>query len=182
MTINVIHNPRREDRKRTLDEVVAEHGVKLKYWPAVIHPHKVYVGIARAHKNIVINAMIKKLPMVCIAEDDFYFPAAGAWEHFLNTIPDDFDLYLGSIYQGLIDPDGTTQDFCGLTLYIIHERFYQTFLDVSEDGHIDCNLRGKGKYVVSNPFIALQHNGWSDNKMRQTNYARNLRNRKIYGK
>lgn len=154
--------------------------VNLRFWPAKFN-HKVCTGISRAHKNVVLYAQGRQLPFICIAEDDFYFTAPGAWEYFLNNIPEDFDLYLASIYQGLIEPDGTTKDFCGLTLYIIHEKFYQTFLDVDEGQHIDRALAGKGKYVVCEPFTALQRNGWSDNKQRRVNYDRMLKNRKIFG-
>lgn len=181
MIINVIHDPRREDRLRSLEQVVRQTPVELKFWPAVHHTHKSFVGIGRAHKNIVASALINKLPMICIAEDDFYFPAPGAWDHFLNTIPAQFDLYLASIYQGQIDQHQRTTDFCGLTLYIIHERFYQTFLNLKENGHIDRTLSGKGDFVVCDPFTALQRHGYSDNKKRVVNYTLNLRGRNIFG-
>jgi len=143
-----------------------------------------FEGISRAHKQIVKWAKNNKLPCVCIAEDDFYITAKGGWEYFIQNIPSNYDLYLSSVYFGHIEEDGTCKDFCGFTLYMVHERFYETFLSTPNFGNIDRSMaKHKGVYKVCVPFIALQRDGmFSDNKQVVTNYKRHLKGRKIFGK
>ena len=65
-------------------------------------------------------------------EDDVYFPAQDGFEYFLKNKPDDFDIYLGGIYLGSDKVKEMNQRirhrFSGLHCYIVHERFYDTFL------------------------------------------------------
>src|SRR5574338_29290 len=102
---------------------------------------------------------------VLIAEDDFKLLGAGAYQYFLNNVPDDYDIYLGGIMDGSIDENNIVTDFfCGLTLYMVHERFYDKFLSIHKFGNLDRLLAGMGKFVVCNPMVVSQHGGYSDNK------------------
>jgi hypothetical protein len=47
--------------------------------------------------------------------------------------------------------------------------------------HLDRGLGGKGKFVVCNPFAAIQHNGFSENTGNVENYDHHLKKYKIYG-
>jgi hypothetical protein len=70
--------------------------------------------------------------------------------------------------------------FTGMTLYIVHERFYDTFLSVNPKEHIDHALAGLGRYIVCHPFVATQHNGLSGNTGRIEQYEDLTRNRQFY--
>lgn len=115
-----------------------------------------------------------------IAEDDIKFTAPFAFNHFLKQKPREFDLYLGGIYHGTIHSENTVEDFAGLTLYIIHQTFYDTFLSAGENTDLDRELAGKGKFIVCNPFAAIQHNGYSDNKKEFINYDDCLKGRILF--
>ena len=186
MDINVIHDIRRADRYELLQEVIQEHGVKIQWWPAQFYAPASFVGVSRAHRQIVRWAKERGLPMVCIAEDDFYFTAPGAWEYYLANIPAQFDLYLSMVYAGHIQEDGTVPDFTALTLYIVSERFYDTFLAIPEFGHLDRMLsverpRHGNKFVVCQPFIAQQRDGYSDQKRAYATYGHYLEGKTLFG-
>lgn len=65
---------------------------------------------------------------------------------------------------GQILPDNSLKEnyFTGLTLYVMSNKFYDTFLSIRSAGHIDALLRGVGKYYVCHPMIVSQHGGKSD--------------------
>lgn len=179
--IHCIHDPARKDRFDLLQKEIETQGLTVQYWPAIKDPlRRVFVGISQAHKQIIRYAKEQKLPRICVAEDDLFFFAPGAWEYYLNNIPDDYDLYLGNVFHGL-EPDGTATDFCGMTLYFCHERFYDTFLGLTEMNHIDRALAGKGRYVVCDPMVSSQQAGYSDNKLHHDSYERYLEGRRLFG-
>lgn len=180
MQINVIHNPESLDRMEKLQKVIDEYELDVKFWPAIIDPVMSFRGISLAHKQIVQYAKNRCLSRVCIAEDDFYFTSKQSWKYFLENIPMDYDLYLSGIYCGDIKKDNTINDFCGLHLYIVHERFYDRFLSVPNENNIDRVVgRAADKVVVSFPFISLQHMGWSENNRQMSNYYDFLINRPV---
>jgi hypothetical protein len=105
-----------------------------------------------------------------IGEDDLKFSSPGAWKYFLEKKPKDFDIYLGGIFLGQPDENNIVKEFTGMTLYCIHSRFYDTFLNTPEDEHIDRALGNLGKYVVCNPFVVTQWDGWSSNTGKMETY------------
>lgn len=171
------------DRLVTLQKELKVQGIAdtdYELWDGVIHETIPFKGISQAHKRIVRDAALKKLPKVCIAEDDIRFCDKGAWQYFLDNEPEDYDLYLASVYTGHIDEKNETKDFSGLTLYMVSQKFYPTFLALNELNHIDRSLFKKGKFVVCNPFAAIQYNGLSDNKKRVMNYDSYMNGRIFY--
>lgn len=169
-------------RAERLEQEILIQGMEVKYWPAIKDPlNRSFVAIAQAHKQIVRCAKEQGLPAVCIAEDDLYFFGYGAWDYFLAHIPDDYDIYLGNVFHGL-NEDNTTNDFCGLTLYICHERFYDTFLALPDINHLDRSLAGKGRYVVCDPMVCTQRGGYSFQKRAWDSYERYLVGRRLFGK
>jgi hypothetical protein len=179
MKIHCIHDPTSKERKELVDKEIELHGLEIQFWPAIYDQLRPFVGISKAHKQIVKWARNSRLPCVCIAEDDFHLTAPGAWEFFLENIPVDYDLYLSGIYHGLI-VDHVVKDFCALHLYIVHSRFYETFLSCNEMNHLDRELCNKGKFVVCEPFAAIQHDGYSIHKKKETKYGHLLRGRSIF--
>ncbi len=179
--LHIIHLKHRKDRWQLLQKELQNQNIsEYKIWDGILDRDHPYQGIAKAHKQIVDFARKNKLPSILIAEDDLKFTAPSAFRYFLKNQPLDYDLYLGGIYYGILKEDNTTEDFAGLTLYLIHKRFYNIFLSLPEDQHIDRLLRSKGKFVVCNPFIATQHNGFSDNKKEYCNYDTYIKHRKLY--
>lgn len=164
-----------------MKEIETQGITDYELWDGVYIPHnKAKENINLAHKQIVEYAKLAKWPEVAIAEDDVRFFAPGAWDYFLEHKPTDYDIYLSSIYMGEIKEDNTTDYFCGFGLYICHSRFYDTFLVTDSEEHIDRSLKGKGRFVVSNPFIAEQWDGWSSNTGKEEKYGHLMNNRNIF--
>jgi hypothetical protein len=71
-------------------------------------------------------------------------------------------------------------DFAGTHLYTIHQNFYTTFLDQNGEMDIDRALKNKGKFVVCNPIVAIQRNGFSDNRKQAMDYSIYFKDRSLY--
>lgn len=182
MIANVISLENRQDRRTNIEKEAKEQGFEIKYWPGIKDPlNRVFVGIAQAHKQIVRWAAMERLPEVCIMEDDCYFFAPGAWEYYLSQKPEDFDIYFGGVLWGDYVEENVVRDLCAMSMYIIHERFYPTFLDLPELNHIDRSLAGKGKYVVCDPMVVSQREGYSDNKRIWASYDQYLVGKRLFG-
>ncbi len=181
MTLHIIHLPHRTDRWKTLTQELKDQSIiDYRVWHGVEDPEQPYRGIAKAHKQIIQYAKDNNLESILIAEDDVRFTASKALLYFLSKEPSTYDLYLGGISSGRLNPDQTVTNFSGLMLYKMRQQFYDTFLSLTEDSHIDRTLKNKGIYIVCNPFIAIQHNGYSDNKKIIVNYDRYFSNRELY--
>ena len=63
----------------------------------------------------------------------------------------------------------------------MNSRFYDVFLSVPENQNIDRALRNRGKFIVCNPLVAIQHNGFSDNIKQPCNYDIHLKGKLFYG-
>lgn len=181
MIINILTLEGSEQRQKALIPRLEEQGVQYEWNYGIIDKMIPFAGISRSHKSIVRKARSRKDKMCCIAEDDIVFTAPGAWQHFLNNMPEDFDLYLGGISNGHIALNNTCKDFRGLFLYIIHERFYDTFLEIQEKQNIDAELANKGKYIVCNPFAAIHADGYSHHHGAKKTYGHLWEGRKLYG-
>lgn len=180
MIIHIIHDRNRKDRYDLLQKEIEQEGLTVVYWPA-IKSEKPLAGISLAHKQIVRYAKNQGLPFVCIAEDDLHFTASGAWIYFMENMPDDFDLYLASVYWGeILQPSNTVHCFSGMTLYVVHQKFYNTFLSMPGDKHIDRALKYSGNFVVCNPFAAIQHETQSDNNRGVLNNSKWMGKRKLF--
>lgn len=182
LIIHCIHDPVRTDRMKLLENEITVQGLNVQFWPAIKDPVMGFRGISRAHKQIIRYAMLCDFDEVRIMEDDCYFFAAGAFDYYMAQKPADFDLYLGNVFSGLM-PDGTAPDFCGLSLYTCHSRFYRTFLSMPEDNHLDraLSLKARGRYVVCDPMVCSQQDGWSDNKKAFGSYGHYLKNYRLFG-
>lgn len=165
MTVNVISDLRLIERYEPLLNELGRQGITdFKLWPIVEDSKSVISSISKSHKQIIRDAKDKGLERVAILEDDVWFPAPNGWQHFLDGIPLwKYDMYLAGTY-GLDRPvQNPIKHINGLHAYICHERFYDTFLSLPENEHIDVAMSGLGLYYVEYPFIALQRPGWSSN-------------------
>lgn len=181
---NIISNPNRPDRvERLINELTTQNITEYKMWPAIfIHNKPPRTGINLAHKQIVKDALIEGLPEVCIWEDDIKFYSPDGWDYFLRNKPIvPYDIYLGGIYRGQIEENGRVERYTGAHCYIVHERFYDIFLNVPEDLDIDGAMSGLGEFYCCYPFACVQWDGWSDNCKNTMDYSYLLNGRKIYG-
>ena len=170
-----------DNRYAALQKEIEIQGLEVRYWPAIKDPlNRTFVAIGEAHKQIVRWAHFEGLPEVCIMEDDCQFFAPGAWDYFLSQKPEDFDIYLGGIFSGL-NHDNTTRDYCGNTLYIVRQQFYQEFLSVPAINHLDRALMDRGKYIVCDPMVCTQKGGYSFQKRGFDSYERYLVGRRLFG-
>lgn len=179
--IHIIHLPQRADRLTLLLEELALQGITdYTIWPGII-TEVPSLGIAMAHQQIVKWAELSNLPEVTIAEDDLLFTAPGAFSYYCRKKPQDFDLYLGGITYGEILPGNIVKDFSGTHLYTIHQKFFQSFLSLNGQQDIDRALKDMGRFVVCNPIVAIQRNGFSDNRKRNIDYSIYLNKRPLFG-
>lgn len=179
MKLNIIIGNLSE-RLPNLNKELEEQGIlDYEFWPGVFLP-SVKASINAAHKQIVEYAKLAEWPEVRIAEDDLRFSGKGAWDYFLKQKPIDFDIYLGGVFLGDPDDNNIVKDFTGMTMYVVKQRFYDTFLSVPNDDHIDRLLGGLGRYVVCNPFVVTQYDGRSSNTGKHEAYGRLQESRNFY--
>lgn len=181
MQLNIIHLKHRIDRYQKVLNQLEKQGIKeYVFWDGFRDTEKPSQGIAKAHQRIVAWASKQGLPKVLIVEDDIMFTAKGALTHFLKSEPKDYDLYLGGISYGKLKEDNSVSDFAGTHLYIIKKKFYETFLSLSGELDIDRDMEGRGKFIVCNPMVAIQTDGFSDNKKEYRDNSLYFKNRELW--
>lgn len=185
ITINIIYDDRfPDDYPRLIGEFIKQTVTpKYKFWNCIINRDSVVKSINASHKMIVNYAKDNNLPFVCIAEQDLEFTCNKAWQYFLEQIPKDFDIYLGCSYIKNVNPNTAVVDnfICGFQLYILNQRYYDAFLSVPDDQHIDTAVGDlKGNVVFCKPFVALQRSGFSSNNNAIVNYNAVLNEEDIY--
>lgn len=183
--INVIYDDRNaDDYPRLLGEFIKQTVTpKHKFWNCIINKDSVVKSINASHKMIVNYAKDNNLPYVCIAEQDLEFTCEKSWEYFLEQMPQDFDIYLGCSYIKNAIPNSEVVDnlICGFHLYVVDQKFYDAFLSVPDDAHIDTAVGDlKGNFVFCKPFVALQRVGYSANNKTIVNYNAILQQEDIY--
>lgn len=163
------------DRFHSFTKEMNEQGIaNYRIWDGIHDSNKVR-AISRAHKQIVKYAKEKGLPEICIMEDDCIFLGMGAFEYYIKNKPACYDLWLGGISNKLKTHLDYIIDFRGLTLYTIHERFYDAFLAVPETVNIDAGLKGLGKYFLCPKVVCSQKAGYSYHKKRYKDYSHLLK-------
>jgi hypothetical protein len=150
-----------------------------KVWDGIHDSNKIR-AISLAHKQIVQYAKEKGLPEICIAEDDITFMCCGAFDYYLQNKPTRFSIYMGGISNLLKKEDDYITDFRGMTLYTVHESFYDKFLAVPETVNIDAGLKGLGKYYLCNKVVCSQKAGFSYHKKRYKDYSHLLKQYNVY--
>lgn len=162
----------RRERALSIVQQSKEQGFAVRFWEGVVDKFA-YIGINKAFKNIVADAKVNDFPMVCIAEDDMIFTAPGAWKYYLDNIPSSFDIYSGGIYAGQLNGNRIVNGYSGHTLITVHQRFYDFFLSVTDQDHLDRRLGNyafEKEYIVPPKFCVKQLGGYSDNHGRSATY------------
>lgn len=148
-------------------------GFAARFWEGIIDDRGGFAGINLSFKKIVRWAKEQGLKMVTIAEDDCVFSAPGAWKYYLDQMPETFDIYSGGIYSGQIEGNRIMNGFSGITLVTIHSQFFDFFLSLNENDHIDRamgNFCFEKMYILCQPFVCFQLHGYSDNTRSNTTH------------
>lgn len=137
-------------------------------------------GISRSHKECVKIAKEKHSPYVIIIEDDIMFlhkEALLKFQKFHNELPENWDLFLGGMYDGTPVPISENvarvkDKISGLHLYMVNRNFYDKFLQADEAANLDywVSVEANANIYVAYPFLALQYEFYSDNSKSVLNY------------
>jgi len=177
-TIHIIHLRNTEwsqERFDSFNRETNEQGISdCMVWDGVHDSNRIR-GISRAHKQIIQYAKEKGFPEICIMEDDCIFTANGAYDFYIKNKPHDFSIYLGGVSNILKREENYITDFRGMTLYTVHESFYDRFLSVPETVNIDAGLKGLGKYYLCPKIVCSQKAGYSYHKKRHKDYSHLLK-------
>lgn len=180
MRLNIIHGNRHERLSLLKEQLDSQNIWDYKIWDGEHCVDSVVRSINLSHKKIVQYAKDNDLSEICIAEDDIKFTHPNSFNYFLENKPDSFDMYLGGCYLPEFNPNQTLKSFCALHLYIISERFYDIFLALPEREHLDRAMAGLGVFILCNPMVAVQSNGFSQNTGKEENYDRLIYGYEIY--
>lgn len=185
--INIINLETRPERLEGFLKEADFQGFGVRVWEGEVVKYNAKMGICRSHKRIVQYAKDNNLKWVAIAEDDcrFFGEQPGAWKYFVDNMPEDWDLWLAMYYAcDKIEGNRIMDSFSGMTLFFVNQRFYDVFLSIPDDSHIDREL-GKHadqyKFIVCDQVCAEQDGSRSDNTKTTTNYRPFLVGRKIFG-
>lgn len=184
MICNIIYDSRRPEKYEPLITEMARQGISYMLWDAVILPN-IVASINASHREIVTFYKRQGATEVCIMEDDVMFPSEIGWAYFLGNKPLEFDLYLGGCYSkittGIVEKSIVyTETPVGLHCYIIHERYFNQFLNTDPREHIDTAQGDKGVFKVCYPMPALQRKGWSANNCAKVDYNTLLKPEDVY--
>jgi hypothetical protein len=181
MIINIISLPKRVDRREAVIRQMEMEKCSYRFFDGVVGK-VAKTNISKAHKSVVRFAKEQGLKECAIAEDDMQWCGTNAWKYFLDNKPNSFDIYIASYYSGSHDENFVVTGLRGLTLYIVNSCYYDTFLSLPEDTHIDGAIdRSGAKVVVSPLFVAVQAPGYSDQRKRQADDSNRLKGKPIFG-
>lgn len=171
-------------RRQSYLEEMATQRAKFQVWDGMIDK-PAFRGISKIHKRIVRYAKNRNFHRCIIMEDDCKFSHPNSLKYFLSTVPQEYDLYFGCVYQGEVGENHRLLNgFSGvLTCYIVNSPFYDTFLKINSEAHLD-NAIGEiafsRKFYVSDPMICYQADGFSYNHSKQMHYGKYLDGRKLF--
>lgn len=184
ISVNIIHDNRRSERYEPLIKELEEQGISdYTIWDAVEDIKSVVRSINLSHKKIVRWAKESELKEVCIMEDDVSFPAKNGFEYFLSKKPEQYDIYSAcnylptSVFTGYV----AAPSLVGFHCYLVSERYYDTFLSLPDEGHIDQLQDGvKHQLFICYPYAAVQRPSWSSNNKAMVDYNAILKPEDIY--
>lgn len=190
MKVYALYDERRDERG-PLEAELKRQGIEaeLIYCPSFL-PGPPEITINFMHKLFVKLARKHNYPEVCILEADVLFPHPDGWKYFLRNKPHHYDLYLGGTYGNYFEAwhemdSGVyylTHRPAGFHCYCIHSRYYDKFLSVPGDVHID-DAQDSGDFFVCYPFAAIQKPSYSAHKRAYANYNHDFdkRPQDVYG-
>lgn len=171
-------------RRQSYFEEMATQRTGYIVWEGIIDK-PAFKGISRGYKRIVKYAKDNNMPMTVLMEDDTKFSHEDSFKYFVSHLPKDFDLYFGVIYQGEIGEDNRVLNGFsgGLSLFIINSPFYDTFLNMNPEDHLDRALGEvafQHKFYVCKPEVVYQMNGYSFNHRKPMKYDNFLEGKELF--
>lgn len=179
----------RQERLLSICKQSKEQKFSCMFWEGWIHADGGWAGIVISFKRIVEYAKENNHKHCIIGEDDLIFSAPGAWNYYLDNMPEEFDFYSGGVYSGQIKDGRIVNGFSGITLLTINSTFYDRFLKLSDEAlkerdHIDRRMGRyafESNYRICLPYVVYQSQGYSDNLRRPTTHAAFLEKMKLFG-
>lgn len=178
--LNIISGHLPERLPRLMEEINRQQITNYTLWDSVYLP-SVKASISEAHRQIVRYARLAEFDSVIIAEDDFIGTHPNSFKFFLQNEPKQYDIYFSMVYEGDLDENNRVGKFTGMTLYKVNSRYYDKFLSVNPEEHIDRSLSEiGGLFIVCNPFAFIQRNGRSSNTGQNEVYDTLLGGRELF--
>ncbi len=176
----VIHLPEQKERLRTLTYEMNRFFIDYTISPG-IKLDKGWKGISESFKKVISDNLNED--KILIFEDDVKFTSDKSIVKFnecIDSLPENWDILLGGSYWyeeelklgNLIK----VKDFCSLHCVLVRNTAYKHFLSHNGDiKDIDRHLGNLSKEGVINvylcdPMIAVQYNGFSNNREKVVNY------------
>ena len=188
--INIIHDCRRSEKYPLLIAELSRQGLTeedYEIWPCIVSG-TVIESINASHKMIIQKAKDEGMDDICVMEDDVLFPAKDGFAHFIENKPDRFRVYLAGAYsvEWHKPLPGFVTHFVGMHCYIMSNIFYDIFLNIPPDVHIDTYVSDMIKQyeiavICCYPMSAIQRTGWSANNMKEVDYNYILTDADVYG-
>jgi hypothetical protein len=141
-------------------------------------------AIHKGHRKIVQLSKEQGMPSVCIAEDDIVFTHHNSYNYFISQMPKSYDIFSGLVYSATIEGNRIMNGGSGMTsLYVVHNRFYDFFLSMNIDNHVDRELALTAynhEYYVCQSYVVTQRGGYSFNKNQSLFYEVYLEGKELY--
>lgn len=184
-TLHCLHLSNRQDRYEELQLQLKSQGITdIVYFEGEVHRHNRKRGITIGFQKIIKYAKDNNLERCTIIEDDIKFFHPNSFNYYLSQIPEDYDVFWSMYFCGSNDENFRINDKCsGMTLFTVHNRFYDFIINMNPDCHIDRYITSLHKDFVLKvcPLIPCTQSGSkSDNSMRKCDYSPYLEGRELY--
>ncbi len=188
-TVNIISLISRQDRRDILLPKLMKYKINFKVWYGYEIANEPFRAISKSHKRIVQFAKDTGMESITVMEDDANLFSAKAWQYYLDSMPEHYDLYFATISGGEIDEEKkeVSGPWSGLILYTIHKSFFEAFLLADENKNLDRYLSGIGLadterrlgrkpvYKICYPIVATCVDGISDNSKENVKHEKYFR-------
>lgn len=175
----------RERLKNLLIELQEQGITEFTLVPGEYDPANTKKVIHKGHREIVQKAKDLGLSKVLIAEDDIKFTHPNSFDYFISQIPESYDIFSGLVYSASMQENRIMNGGSGLTsLYVVNSRFYDFFLSMDIDNHVDRELAltaFKHEYYVVNEYVCVQRGGYSIQRRESLFYDVYLEGKQLYG-
>jgi hypothetical protein len=189
--VNIIHDSRRSEKYPLLIAELSRQGLTeedYEIWPCML-VGSVIESINASHKMIIQKAKDEAMEDICVMEDDVLFPSSDGFRYFLDSKPPfPWRVYLAGAYavEWYKPLPRWVTHFVGMHCYLMNRIFYDVFLDIPSDKHIDTAVSDMIKQwdisvICCYPMAAIQRKGWSQNNMKEVDYNYVLKTEDVYG-
>lgn len=186
-TVACLHLWHRVEREGSLLKEIEGQSepIQIAFFEGVHEKKNTKKAICEGHQRIVRFAQENNLQNIIICEDDLRFTSPNSFKYFLSQIPKSYDIFCAMTYvctkkegNRLLGPFSG-----GLTLFSVNQRFYETFLNINPNVHLDRFLGEISPNFEMNecPLVpAYQSGGLSDNLKQVLFYDVYLENRELF--